>query len=76
LSPLVKRLEKSGLVTRARDGRDERVLALTLTDAGRTLRAQAEKVPDQIVARLGLPVSDLEHLHAVLTRVIAAADAS
>jgi DNA-binding MarR family transcriptional regulator len=76
LSPLVKRLEKSGLVTRARDGRDERVLALTLTDAGRALRAQAEKVPEQIVARLGLPVSDLEHLHAVLTRVIAAADAS
>ena len=75
LSPLVKRLEKSGLVTRARDAQDERVLALTLTHAGRALRAEAEKVPAQIVARLGLPVADLEHLHSVLTRVIAAADA-
>jgi DNA-binding MarR family transcriptional regulator len=76
LSPLVKRLERSGLVTRARDAQDERVLALTLTDAGRALRVEAEKVPAQIVARLGLPVADLEHLHAVLTQVIAAADAS
>ena len=54
---------------------DERALALTLTAKGRRLRAQAEKVPAKIVARLGLPVSDLEHLHKVLTRVIAAATA-
>jgi DNA-binding MarR family transcriptional regulator len=74
LSPLVKRLEKSGLVTRARDTQDERLLALTLTDAGRALRKQAERVPEQIVARLGLPLSDLEHLHTVLSAVIAAAD--
>lgn len=75
LSPLVKRLERSGLIARARDPQDERLLALTLTPAGRRLRRQAEKVPEQIVARLGLPLSDLEHLHTVLTAVIAAADA-
>jgi MarR family transcriptional regulator, organic hydroperoxide resistance regulator len=75
LSPLVKRLERSGLVARARDEKDERSLALTLTDEGRRLRRQAEKVPAKIVARLGLPISDLEHVHAVLMRVIAAATA-
>jgi DNA-binding MarR family transcriptional regulator len=75
LSPLVKRLERSGLVTRARDEQDERTLALTLTEKGRRLRRQAEKVPGKIVARLGLPVSDLEHMHTVLTRLIAAATA-
>jgi DNA-binding MarR family transcriptional regulator len=75
LSPLVKRLETAGLVLRQRDAADERALALTLTPKGRRLRAQAEKVPAKIVARLGLPMSDLEHLHKVLTRVIAAATA-
>jgi DNA-binding MarR family transcriptional regulator len=73
LSPLVKRLERDGLLTRARDPQDERALALTLTDRGRALRAQAEKVPEQIIAKLGLPVADLEHAHAVLTALIAAA---
>jgi DNA-binding MarR family transcriptional regulator len=74
LSPLVKRLERSGFVTRARDAQDERLLSLTLTPAGRRLRAKAEKVPEQIVARLGLPMSELEHVRDVLNRLIAAAD--
>jgi DNA-binding MarR family transcriptional regulator len=73
LSPLVKRLEAAGLVRRARDVADERLLAVTLTAAGRRLRKKAEKVPGRIVARLGLPISDLEHLNAVLRAVIAAA---
>ena len=73
LSPLVKRLERSGLVTRSRDAHDERTLRLTLTAQGRELRAEAEKVPAQIVAKLGLPISDLEHLREVLHAVIAAA---
>jgi DNA-binding MarR family transcriptional regulator len=73
LSPLVKRLERNGLVTRTRAEHDERSLDLQLTDAGQALRTQALEVPGKIMATLGLPVSDLEHLHAVLTTVIAAA---
>jgi DNA-binding MarR family transcriptional regulator len=73
LSPLVKRLETAGLVQRARDRADERLLAVSLTADGRRLRKQAEKVPGKIVQRLGLPVADLEHLNAVLRTVIAAA---
>jgi MarR family transcriptional regulator, organic hydroperoxide resistance regulator len=76
LSPLVKRLEAAQLVRRERDPHDERSLALTLTAKGRRLRARAEKVPEAIVAKLGLPVSDLEHLNMVLTAVIAAATRS
>jgi DNA-binding MarR family transcriptional regulator len=74
LSPLVKRLERSGLVTRERDARDERNLALTLTSQGRRLRRQAEKVPAAIVERLGVPVSELEHARNVLTALIDAAE--
>lgn len=75
LSPLLKRLEASGYVTRARDSADERQLRIELTDAGRELRSQAEKVPAAIVKKLGIEIADLEALHAALTRVIAAAGA-
>jgi MarR family transcriptional regulator, organic hydroperoxide resistance regulator len=73
LSPLLKRLEAGGLVRRERDPHDERSLAVTLTDAGRALRAQAERIPGTVVERLGLPLSQLQELHAALTTVIAAA---
>jgi DNA-binding MarR family transcriptional regulator len=73
LSPLVKRLEGAGLVARGRDPRDERALAITLTDAGRALREQAERIPAGIVQRLGMDVGELTALHAALTEVIGAA---
>ena len=76
LSPLVKRLEAAGLVRRQRDRTDERLLAVTLTTAGRELRKEAEKIPERIVARLGLPIADLENLNTVLRKVIKAAAGS
>lgn len=48
LTPLVKRLVAMGLVSKERDVADERRAILLLTDAGATLRSQAEKVPGQI----------------------------
>ena len=62
LSPLVKRLEGAGLVRRERDPRDERALAISLTDAGRALREQAERIPAGIVDRLGMDLDDLRAL--------------
>jgi DNA-binding MarR family transcriptional regulator len=73
LSPLIKRLAAAGLVTRERDPHDERVLVVDLTDEGRTLRTEAERIPGQVVAALGVGVAELEALHRALTRVIAAA---
>lgn len=72
LSPLLKRLEALGYVTRDRDPSDERSLAVDLTDAGKALRAEAEKIPYQVVERLGMKVSELEELHGMLGKVIAA----
>lgn len=72
LSPLLKRLESAGLLRRERDPRDQRNLALALTDKGTALRAEAEKVPAGIVERLGMPVEELMDLQSRLTRVIAA----
>ena len=72
LSPLLKRLEAAGLISRERSETDERALAVTLTEAGAALRSQAEQVPAQIIDRLGLPLSDLENLRDVLNTVLAA----
>ncbi|QHE70549.1 MarR family winged helix-turn-helix transcriptional regulator [Rhodococcus sp. WAY2] len=73
LSPLLKRLESSGLLTRTRSADDERQLVVELTDAGKALRAQAEKVPPAVVEALGVELSELMELHSVLTRINAAA---
>ena len=76
LSPLLKRLEAAGLVERRRLPEDQRSLAVSLTAQGRALRAQAERVPGQVVQRLGVDVTDLEALRDQLNRVIAAATAA
>ena len=73
LSPLLKRLESIGYVRRERDAADERSLAITLTPAGRALRERAEQIPPAVMERLGMPIEDLQRLHAALTQVIAAA---
>ncbi|MCP2266367.1 MarR family winged helix-turn-helix transcriptional regulator [Promicromonospora thailandica] len=73
LSPLLKRLEAIGYVTRGRDPRDERALAVELTPQGRALREQAVRVPPAIMERLGMSAEELGLLHRSLTRVIAAA---
>lgn len=73
LSPLLKRLEASGLLLRDRDRNDERSLAVTLTDRGRALRNEAKKVPPAVVATLGVDLEELHALRESLTRVIDAA---
>jgi DNA-binding MarR family transcriptional regulator len=73
LSPLLKRLESAGLITRKRKVDDERALDVELTDAGRGLRSRAETVPAQIVQRLGMPLVELEATRDALTRLLAAA---
>src|SRR4051812_27035929 len=72
LSPLLKRLEAADLLRRERDPKDQRNLALALTDRGRALREQAERIPAGIIERLGMPMDELMGLHGALTRVIAA----
>jgi MarR family transcriptional regulator, organic hydroperoxide resistance regulator len=73
LSPLLKRLETAGYLTRERDRGDERSLAVRLTPAGVALRDEAERIPPAIVERLDMDLPELRELHASLTEVIAAA---
>lgn len=73
LSPLLKRLEASGYLTRERSTVDERSLEVRLTESGIALRERALAVPGQIIERLGMPVAELESIRDSLTRLIEAA---
>ena len=59
LSPLAKRLEAQGLVTRERSASDERVLELGLTAAGRALRERALDVPGRVMAATGMDAAQV-----------------
>ncbi|TFC04877.1 MarR family winged helix-turn-helix transcriptional regulator [Cryobacterium mannosilyticum] len=70
LSPLLKRLEATGLVTRTRNDRDERMLDVALTADGMRLREEARTIPPRIIDRLGMSIDELEALRRSLWRVI------
>ena len=59
LTPLLKRLESSGLVTRLRAVEDERRVHITLTPAGRALKEQAAKIPGCILSATQCSIPDL-----------------
>ncbi|NBB23559.1 MarR family transcriptional regulator [Porphyrobacter sp. SLTP] len=67
LTPLVKRLEAAGLVTRTRDTQDERVVRLGLTVAGSNLAKTALGcVPAEVLAATGMDQAALEELNGNL----------
>lgn len=54
LTPLLKRMQEKDLVTRTRSSDDERVVNITLTEAGKDLQAQAAAIPNQLLSCLHL----------------------
>ncbi len=69
LTPLLKRLEQRGLVSRGRDPEDERVVRVRLTDAGRELRAPVDDARRKVAEDTGLAHKDLERLREELHRL-------
>ncbi|PVZ09221.1 MULTISPECIES: MarR family winged helix-turn-helix transcriptional regulator [unclassified Pseudomonas] len=66
LTPLLKRLESEGLLSRTRSKEDERVVLVNLTEAGRQLKAKAQSVPGCIVEATGSDVEDLQQMQEQL----------
>lgn len=73
LSPLLKRLEGHGYILRQRSSDDARTVEVSLTPEGKALRREAEKVPGQMMERLGMDEAEVRSLHASMMKVIAAA---
>ncbi len=69
LTPLVKRLETMGLVSRARDPADERQVRVRLTAEGAALRGKARHVPADVLHATGLSVDALRELRVKITNV-------
>ncbi|HUN34722.1 MAG TPA: MarR family transcriptional regulator [Trebonia sp.] len=80
LTPLLKRLEAHGLLTRERRADDERSVLITLTEQGAALQAKARAVPGFIGNAMDLDAAEFEQLRASLRRltgnVTRAADAA
>ena len=66
LTPLLKRLEAEGLLSRTRSREDERVVVVELTDAGRALQDKAMGIPQCILGASGLELEQLRKLQGDL----------
>jgi len=66
LTPLLKRLEAEGLLSRTRSREDERVVVVELTEAGRALRDKAIDIPQCILGASGLDIEQLRKLQGDL----------
>jgi DNA-binding MarR family transcriptional regulator len=69
LTPLLKRLEAQGQLSRERDAEDERRVIVRLTDAGRKLKIAARGVPPQIARSTGCELGEIVELTRQLTSV-------
>ena len=66
LTPLLKRLQSAGLVTRTRDQQDERRVIIDLTKAGEALRQEACSIPEKIETACRLTHKDIVELRDTL----------
>ena len=69
LTPMIKRLEAAGFVTRRRDSADERVVRVSLTDRGRTAAAEEACIAPELVKATGMASYDLTRLQQLLNRL-------
>lgn len=70
LTPLLKRLEQQGWVTRTRAREDERVVHVGLTDAGHALRERCACIPLQLLEKVGYPADEARSLKLQLDRLM------
>jgi DNA-binding MarR family transcriptional regulator len=69
LTPLLKRLDAMGHLTRLRDPQDERQVRLRLTPQGRRVREQALAFRGDLVKAMGLDAADFRHLREQLVKL-------
>lgn len=74
LTPLFKRLEEKGLVTRSRSQEDERSLIVSVTEAGEALKAKAVDIPAKLAACNSLSADESQQLYVLLYKLLAVLD--
>lgn len=70
ITPLVKRMERDGYVTRSRCREDERVVRICVTERGWALREQAGEIPARLSGCVSLSREDAYQLYTLLYRLL------
>ena len=70
LTPLLKKLEEKGLVTRRRSDLDERNLIVTITELGESMRVQALPIPEEMTKCINLPREEIRDLYRMLYQLL------
>ena len=70
LSPLLKKMEQAGYVERRRCREDDRVVEITLTEAGRALQEKAKDVPAKVASCIKLPPEKAQTLYDLLNELL------
>ena len=70
LTPLLKKMETEGIVTRLRSKEDERRVTIQLTEKGKALKKQAEGIPAKIGACIHLNQEDARSLYRILYQIL------
>ena len=70
LTPVLKKLEQKGYLTRSRDAKDERVLNVTLTAEGQALKDKAVDIPEKIGGCVKLSKEEAAMLYQTLQKIL------
>ncbi len=70
LTPLLKRLETSGLVTRKRESADERNVIISITDKGLKLKEKAACIPMKLATCIDITPEEAKTLYKLLYKIL------
>lgn len=70
LTPILKRLEAAGLLSRIRNKSDERVVEITLTNKGIALQDEVANIQKRVACQTGLPSDEFEQLKHSLHKLV------
>lgn len=70
LTPVLKKLEQKGYLTRERDKEDERVLNVTITEQGEALKEQAVQIPRKMQGCVSLDKEEAQTLYRILNKIL------
>jgi len=76
LTPLLRKLEERGYISRRRSEHDKRELLISITKKGLTLRDKARQVPYKLQSCIDLPRQDLVELRRISRELLDACAAS
>jgi DNA-binding MarR family transcriptional regulator len=70
LTPLLKKLEQMGLLTRERDKQDERSVIIALSEQGVNLKARAMDIPERLFCQAGVSQEEANELRLQITDML------